>query len=81
MTTIQNLDTKFATNLGAQFAAEINANPSEAQNWRALERGDDLPEFDYIALRDHYNFDNLDQSDINEIERAYRDGFNAVFES
>ena len=69
----QHTDLTFAANLGAETAGELNDNPNERQNWSPLEQTDDLPEFDHVALREHYG-------DVTrEIERAYRDAFNTVF--
>jgi len=59
---------------GRAFAAWLNATPAEAQNWRRLVETDDLPEGDYLALRDQCD------TMTPEMERAYRDGFNATFE-
>ena len=73
------INTVFAKNLAREFANEINASPAEAQNWSRLERDDDVPEMDYIALREHYHYDELDQSEIQEIEQAYKSAFNATF--
>lgn len=58
--------------LGQQFAEYLNQHPEEAQNWSTLDRGDDLPEHDYVTLRDDHGM-------TPEIEDAYRDGFNATF--
>lgn len=74
-----SINTEFASNLGREFAAQINASPAEAQNWSVMARGEDLPEFDYIALRDHYGFRDMNDADVRAVEDAYRDGFNAVF--
>lgn len=76
---MSTINTTFADNLGREFAAQINANPAEAQNWSELDRNDELPEFDYVALRDHYGFRDMEPASVREVEQAYRDGFNAVF--
>ena len=73
------INTEFAKNLAREFAEEINASPAETQNWSRLERDDDVPEMDYIALREHYHYAELDQSEIQEIEQAYKSAFNATF--
>ena len=69
------MTTQTATNaayaMGARFAAELNNGP-DADNWSKLEPGDDLPEFDYLALRDQYGI-------TAQIEAAYRAGFNDTF--
>ena len=73
------INTEFAKTLAREFAEQINASPAESQNWARLERGDDVPEMDYIALRDRYQYADLDQSEIQEIEQAYKSAFNATF--
>lgn len=73
------INTEFAKHLGREFAQEINASPAEAQNWSRLERDDDVPEMDYIALREHYHYEDLGQSEIQEVEQAYKGAFNATF--
>lgn len=73
------INTEFAKNLAREFAKQINASPAEAQNWARLERGDDVPEMDYIALREHYHYADLDQSEIQEIEQEYKRAFNTTF--
>ena len=65
---------EFCRALGAEFAAELNQNPGEAQNWELLEGGD-LPDGDYLAL------ENKNDGEVTrEMESAYRAGFNAVFQ-
>jgi len=39
-----------ARNLAIQFAAELNSQAVEAQNWSPLTENDDLPEFDLFQL-------------------------------
>lgn len=64
---------KTAANLATEFANQLNNTPSDAQNWDVLSDSDDLPEFDYIALRTEFG-------DVTRhMERAYRRAFNAVF--
>ncbi len=63
-----------AYDAGREMATELNATPSEAQNWSLLARGDDLPEQDYLMLRRAYG------EVTAEMEAAYRDGFNATFD-
>ena len=58
---------------GKEFAAELNATPREAQNWGKLGTNDDLPEGDYITLRDEFG------EVTREMEQAYKKGFNSVF--
>lgn len=74
---MNTINLEFATKCGENMAAELNKNPSEAQNWAPLERGDGVPEFDYIELRAHYG--DLFQENSDEIESAYKAGFNSVF--
>ena len=73
-----NINTEFAFNLGAEFAAEINGS-ADADNWSAMDRNDDVPDGDHCAMRDHYGYGELEQREISEIERAYKAGFNSVF--
>lgn len=72
MTTI---NTEFANNLGRQFAAELNSDPKEAQNWNTLDSNSDIPDGDWSALSSHYG----DDADERAVQDAYRAGFNAVF--
>ena len=58
---------------GKEFAAELNSTPREAQNWGKLDVNDDLPEGDYVSLRDEFG------EVTAEMERAYKKGFNEVF--
>jgi hypothetical protein len=74
---MNTINLEFATKCGENMATELNKTPNDAQNWAPLERGDDVPEFDYIELRTHYG-DVFEENSI-EIERAYKAGFNAVF--
>ena len=74
---MSTINLNFATKCGENMAAELNKTPNEAQNWGALERQDDVPEFDYIELRTHYGVE-FDDNSV-EIERAYKAGFNSVF--
>lgn len=73
------INPEFARNLGKEFAGQLNQSPMESQNWARLERGDDVPEMDYIALSEHYHYDDLEQSEIQEIEQEYKSSFNATF--
>lgn len=72
------MNTEFAYNLGAEFAAQIN-DSVDRDNWSEMDSNADLPEFDYIELKTYYRFDDLESADIRKIESAYRDGFNSVF--
>lgn len=76
---MSNINTEFAESLGREFAEDLNSHPEEAQNWSSLEKGSDIPEMDYITLRDHYLYNEREQREINEIEQAYCDAFNAAF--
>lgn len=67
-------NTQKAYEQGAAFAEYLNEHPHEAQNWRPLERGDEMPEGDYIELRDQCG------GVTDEMEAAYRKGFNDTFE-
>lgn len=70
----QVIDSKTASyQAGKSMAIELNDTPREAQNWRLFEPGDDLPEFDYIHLREVYG-------EVTRImEAAYRQGFNEYY--
>ena len=62
-----------ARKLAREFADYLNSRPDEAQNWSPLGRFSELPEFDYVELRNQFG-------DVTgEIEDAYRDTFNDVF--
>jgi len=76
---MNSINTEFAENLGREFAEELNASPADAQNWSRLGKSDDVPDMDYVALRDHYRYGDLEQCEIAEIEQAYRNGFNSAF--
>jgi len=65
--------TEAAQAAGREFAAYLNATPHEAQNWRPLENTDNLPDGDYVDLRDR--FGEVSQ----EMEKSYRLGFNDEF--
>lgn len=65
--------TSAAYSAGRTFAAELNATPMEAQNWSALDDSDELPEEDYMAL------DRAFGEVTEEMEDAYRAGFNDTF--
>jgi formylmethanofuran dehydrogenase subunit D len=58
---------------GKDFAAEINSTPREAQNWSKLDTNDDLPDGDYVTLRDEFGEVTV------EMEQSYKKGFNEVF--
>ena len=58
---------------GKEFAAELNATPREAQNWGKLNINNNLPEGDYVTLRDEFG------EVTSEMEQAYKKGFNSVF--
>lgn len=75
---MNTINTEFATNLGKEFAAQINGS-ADADNWSAMTRDSEVPDGDHCAMRDHYNYYDLEQSQVNEIERAYKAGFNSVF--
>lgn len=72
---MSTINTDFASNLGRQFAAELNADPKEAQNWSNLDRDSGIPEGDYSALVHQYG----DNADERAVQDAYRSGFNSVF--
>ena len=77
---IMAIDTKAAFELGQEFARQINNSPAEAQNWSEMGQNDDLPEFDFWHLREEaYGKEIFDENSA-AIERAYRNGFNSVFE-
>ena len=61
-----------ARSLATQFATELNETPNEAQNWSPLDQNDDLPEYDYAALRRQFG------EVTPEMEREYRSTFNSV---
>lgn len=73
------MKTTFATELGKEFAAQLNAAPREAQNWSALDRDSTIPDGDYAELRRHFGLESLEHADINAVENAYKAGFNSVF--
>jgi hypothetical protein len=65
--------TDMARRIGIEFAQELNSHPNDAQNWSALERRDDIPEFDHITLYAEFG-------DVTaEMERAYKAAFNETF--
>jgi len=65
--------TDMARRIAVDMAQELNCNPNEAQNWRALEAHDDLPEFDYITLK-------LEFREVTaEMASAYKSAFNETF--
>lgn len=72
------MNTEFAYNLGAEFGKQVMGSV-DRDNWSEMGSEDDLPEFDYIELRDHYGFDSLESGDVRSIENAYRNGFNSEF--
>ncbi len=64
------METNFATELGKEFAEQLNNCPQELQNWDRLTEHDQLPNEDYLRLREYYG-------DVNsDVERWYRAGFN-----
>ena len=65
--------TEKAFEAGKEFAAELNATPREAQNWGKLGANDDLPEGDYVTLREEFG------EVTAEMEMVYKKGFNEVF--
>ena len=73
-----NINTEFAFKLGAEFATQINGS-ADADNWSLLDRDDEVPDGDHCAMRDNYGYEELEQREISEIERAYKAGFNSVF--
>ena len=75
---MSSINTEFATNLGKAFAAQVNGS-ADADNWSALSRDDDIPSEDYVTLREHYGMRDMEFSQVSEIERAYKAGFNSVF--
>ena len=68
-----NTSEQKAFQAGKDFAAELNDTPIEAQNWGKLFSTDELPEGDYVTLRDEFGEVTL------EMESAYRNGFNEIF--
>jgi hypothetical protein len=62
-----------ARRIAVDMARELNGNPNEAQNWSALGRNDDVPEFDYITLYAEFG------AVTREMERAYKSAFNETF--
>jgi len=62
-----------ARRIAIDMARELNGNPKEAQNWRALDENDDLPEFDYITLYAEFG------AVTREMERVYKIAFNETF--
>ena len=67
-----NIETEIAYAYGKDFAQEVNSSPDRA-NWSALGKTDDLPEFDYSAMKALFG-------DVTpEIEDAYKAGFNEAF--
>lgn len=72
-------NTTFARNIGVQMAEYLNGQSAEAQNWRPMVAGDDIPTEDYVTLANHYGFNDMEQDEISEVERAYRAGFNETF--
>lgn len=59
-----------ARQLGIAFATELNDTPQENQNWRLMERGDDLPDADFRTLEKQFGIVTWQMGD------AYRSGFN-----
>lgn len=76
---MNTINVQFAEKLGREFAKELNATPAEAQNWTALGDDDEVPEMDYIQLRENYDFASLDETGVRAVERAYKRGFNSTF--
>ena len=62
-----------ARRIGTDFARELNSDPKESQNWRALNEYDALPEYDRITL--YAEFGKITP----EMERAYKAAFNDAF--
>lgn len=73
------INTAFAKKLGREFATHLNATPSEGQNKSELDRRDKLLKLDYITLRDHYGFSDMNEADVQKVKKAYQDGFKAAF--
>lgn len=65
--------TDMSRRIAVDMARELNNNPKEAQNWRALEAHDDLPEFDHITL--YAEFGQVTP----EMKAAYKAAFNDTF--
>lgn len=59
--------------LAMEFATQLNNTPNDAENWRALNDNDDLPDGDYTALRQQFG------EVTRDMERAYKSAFNSVF--
>lgn len=70
------IDLTYARNAGAEFAEQVNRSAQDRENWREMNSWDDIPEFDYLDLQQHYG-DAL----CDAVGQAYRDGFNDTLES
>lgn len=62
-----------ARSIAIEFATELNNTPNELENWHQMDVNDNLPEFDYIALRQQFG------EVTREMERAYKTAFNSTF--
>jgi len=62
-----------ARRIAVEFARELNRHQNDAQNWSALGKNDDIPEFDYITL--YAEFGEVTR----DMERAYKAAFNETF--
>ena len=75
MTTTQTpTPTEYARNAGAEYRQILATDPAygfQGQGLRPMVNTDDLPEGDYIDLRQQFG------KVTPEMERAYREGFNA----
>lgn len=73
MTTTQT-PTEYARTAGAEYRRLLLTDPAygfQGQTLRPMTNNDDLPEGDYTDLRQHFGEVTV------EMERAYREGFNA----
>ncbi len=75
---MNTINLEFAEQLGREFAADVNGS-ADADNWSKLGQNDDVPDGDYVELRDHYGFRDLEHEQIKAIETAYKTAFNSVF--
>jgi hypothetical protein len=62
-----------ARRIAVEFARELDSNPKQAQNWRALDENDDLPEYDYLTLELEF------REVTREMASAYKSAFNETF--
>lgn len=66
---------KLARTLGNGMAEQLNSCPNEAQNWGLMTRDDELPEGDWLMIREVAE----DGEVTREMENAYKAAFNAKF--